>query len=386
MGLFKYSNVCYAFISRCTLYQHPRIRWSRRRRRSIPEPATRRRRSTYRQYYNNLRHQPDSSQQYLDHLYEKYNHGTSKPTLRHANFKIMKKFDFEEEMEPPTSVEKNDENFPTAVYTIYNVHGEPVGHRLYSYQPVYEPEEDEIVQHEETSEYENSDEEDELSHATVLKGGMFGDHSFSTDSNADNINKLKHDYFERYVDKRRKRFLNKNGDEVKKAMEISGEGETDLEFEDSDEKKELDLELEGDESKIDIVTKLPPEITTNPRIKRGINNEEFDTNHWTLKPSPDDSELNNEIHTDLLKVVPLTAKDNDDDDCENSKEMAVIPLKPNIEDTYKDYSKEMAVVPLQYNKTNSTEVDNILEKRDKRTSRKTDRLNQTTATIPKTYV
>ena len=372
-------------ISRCTLYQHPRIRWSRRRR-SIPEPEPeiRHRRSTYRQYYSNLHHQSDPSQQYLDHLYEKYNHGTSKPTLRHANFKIMKKFDFEEDLEPPTSVEKNDENFPTAVYTIYNVHGEPVGHRLYSYQPVYEPEEDDIIQHEDTSEYENSDEgDDELEHVTVLKGGMFGDHSLSTDSNADNINKLKHEYFERYVDKRRKRFLNKNLDDTKREMETSQE--TDFDHEGSDEKKEFDMELEGDESKIDTVTKLPPKVTTKARIKRGVNNEEFDTNNWTQKPSANDLELNNEINIDLLKVVPLISK-HDEDDCENkeSKEMSVIPLKPNLEDTYKDYSKEMAVVPLQYNKTNSTEVDNILDKRDKRTSRKTDRLNQTTATIPKT--
>lgn len=297
----------------------------------------------------------------------------------------MKKFDFEEELEPPTSVEKNDENFPTAVYTIYNVHGEPVGHRLYSYQPVYEPEEADIIPHEDTSEYENSDEgEDELEHITVLKGGMFGDHSLSTDSNADNINKLKHEYFERYVDKRRKRFLHKNLDDTKRGVE-SIEDETDFEHEGSDEKKEFDLELESDESKIDTVTKLPPEVTTKARIKRGINKEEFDTNNWTVKPSVGDSELNNEINVDLLKVMPLTTKDNDDD-CENkeSKEISVIPLKPNLEDTSKDYSKEMAVVPLQYNKTNSTEVDNILDKREKRTSRKTDRLNQTTSTIPKT--
>lgn len=295
----------------------------------------------------------------------------------------MKKFDFEEEMEPPTSAEKNDENFPTAVYTIYNVHGEPVGHRLYSYQPVYEPEEDDIIQHEDTSEYENSDEgEDELSHVTVLKGGMFGEHSLSTDSNAENINKLKHEYFERYVDKRRKRFLNKNLDDTKKGMQ-SGVEEDETDFESSDEKKEFDLELEGDESKFDAVTKLPPEITTKARIKREVNNEEFDTNNWTLRPSADDSELNNEINIDLLKVVPLTLK-HTGDDCKEDREMSVIPLKTNVEDTLKDYSKEMAVVPLQYNKTNSTEVDNILDKRDKRTSRKTDRLNQTTATIPKT--
>lgn len=386
------SRTPYILFSRCTLYQHPRIRWSRRRR-SITDPEIRHRRSTYlRQYYNNLRRHTDPSQQYVDQLYDKYNHETSKPTLRHANFKIMKKFDFDEEVEPASSGENNDENFPTAVYTIYNVHGEPIGHRLYSYQPVYEPEEDDIIQHEDTSEYDNADEghdEDDLSHVTVLKGGMFPDHSLNTDSNADNINKLKHEYFERYVDKRRKRFLNKNSDDLKKQLEEDPETEedgekrdVDLESEEDDTKKEMDLELEGDESKINLVTKIPPEITTKVRAKRGINKEEFDTNNWTFKPTADDLELNNEINVDLLKVIPLTTRFNDN--CKDSKEMAVLPLKPNAEEDHKDYNKEMAVVPLQYNNTNSTEVDNILDKRDKRTSRKTDRLNQTTATIPKT--
>ncbi|XP_050552078.1 uncharacterized protein LOC118277568 isoform X4 [Spodoptera frugiperda] len=365
-------------LPKCTLYQHPRIRWSRRRR-SIPDPEIRHRRSTYlRQYYNNLHRQTDPSQQYVDQLYDKYNHGTSKPTLRHANFKIMKKFDFDGDMETPTSNENNDENFPTAVYTIYNIHGEPIGHRLYSYQPVYEPEEDEIVQHGDTSEYEDSEEEnDELAHVTVLKGGMFDEHS--TDSNADNINKLKHEYFERYVDKRRKRFLIKISEDAKKNSDSTQDEEDDLELDGT--KKVLDMELEGDETKIDTVTKVPPESTTKVRIKRGINNEEYDTNNWTLKPTTEDINLNNEINLDLLKVVPLTTKLSELD-CEDSKEMTVIPLKHNFED--KDLGKEVAIVPLQYNKTNSTEVDNILDKRDKRTSRKTDRLNQTTATVPKT--
>lgn len=268
----------------------------------------------------------------------------------------MKKFDFEEETPPETSGENNDENFPTAVYTIYNVHGEPIGHRLYSYQPVYEPEEEDLIQHEDTSEYEDSAEDsDELSHVTVLKGGMFGDHSLSTDSNAENINKLKHEYFEKYVDKRRKRYLNKNLD---------------------DGKKEFDLELEGEESKVDLVTTPPTEITTKSRIKRAINHEEFDTNNWTITPVAQEPESNNEISVDLLKVVPLKV----DSSVEEKDNMTVIPLK----ESYNDINKEMAVVPLQYNNTNSTEVSNILDKREKRTSRKTDRLNQTTATIPKT--
>lgn len=374
-------------ISRCTLYQHPRIRWSRRRR-SIADPEIRHRRSTYlRQYYNGLRRHTDPSQQYLDQLYNKYNHGTSKPTLRHANFKIMKKFDFDEEVEPATSGENNGENFPTAVYTIYNVHGEPVGHRLYSYQPVYEPEEEDIVGHEETSEYEDSgDGEDELSHVTVLKGGMFPDHSLSTDNNAENINKLKHEYFERYVDKRRKRFSSKNLDGSLKVLSLESEEdmkkEDDSEMEDDDLKKEMDLELEGDESKVDLVTKIPLKTTTKARIKRGVNNEEFDTNNWTFKPTVENRDLNNEINENL-KVIPLTTK-RSKENSEESKEMTVIPIKSIYEGDVKDYNKEMAVVPLQYTNTNSTEVDNILDKREKRTSRKTDRLNQTTATIPKT--
>ncbi|CAB3232406.1 unnamed protein product [Arctia plantaginis] len=348
-------------LPKCTLYQHPRIRWSRRRR-SIPEPEIRHRRSTYlRQHYNNVRSQTDPTQQYVDQLYEKYNHATSKPTLRHANFKIMKKFDFEDETVPEASIESHDENLPTAVYTIYNVHGEPIGHRLYSYQPVYEPEDEEIIHHsEETSEYEDSGEEgDELSHATVLKGGLFDDNNLGIDSNAENINKLKHEYFEKYIDKRRKRYLNKNSNESK---------------------TEFDLELEEDGIKSDLMTTSATEVSTKVRPKRGIHIEEFDTNNWTLRPTAPDSESANHINTNLLKVVPLIK--NVDKSADN---MTVIPLKQSFEtENYKDYAKEIAVMPLQYNKTNSTEVDNILDKRDKRTSRKTDRLNQTTATVPKT--
>lgn len=273
----------------------------------------------------------------------------------------MKKFDFEEETVPNASIESHDENLPTAVYTIYNVHGEPIGHRLYSYQPVYEPEEEEIIHHSEgTSEYEDSGEEgDELSHATILKGGLFDDNNLSTDGNAENINRLKHEYFEKYIDKRHKRYLNKNSNESR---------------------KEFDLELEEDENKSDLMTTSPTEVSTKARRKRDIHIEESDTNNWTPRPTAQDSESSSNINLNLLKVVPLykhvyISGDN----------MTVIPLKQNYEtESYKKYTKEVAVVPLQYNKTNSTEVDNVLDKREKKTSRKTDRLNQTTATVPKT--
>ncbi|KOB66896.1 Sushi, von Willebrand factor type A, EGF and pentraxin domain-containing protein 1, partial [Operophtera brumata] len=320
-------------LPKCTLYQHPRIRWSRRRR-SIPEPEIRHRRSAYlRQYYTKLRHQTDPEHQYVDQLYEKYNHNKQKPTLRHANFKIMKKFDtdFEDDV---TTDDENPENFPTAVYTVYNVHGEPVGHRLYSYQPVYEPE---IDTSDDVSEYEDSSESDAANDITVLKGGLFPDHNDSKE----NINKLKHQYFERYLDKRRKRYLNKSSE---------------------NDKTELSMELQEDESVIDA---KKSKIKTTPRVrrKRNIYHEEFDREHWTIKPTGQVLELNNDIE-DLLKVIPLEVK--------------------AVNDTAKENSHEMAVIPLQYNKTNSTEVDNILDKREKRTSRKTDRLNQTTAAIPKT--
>ncbi|KAG6451661.1 uncharacterized protein LOC115444557 [Manduca sexta] len=310
-------------LPKCTLYQHPRIRWSRRRR-SIDTELRHRRSAYLRQYYNSLRRQTNPTQQYIDELYDKYNHGTQKPTLRHANFKIMKKFDdFEEDIVPGT-VDDNDENFPTAVYTVYNVHGEPIGHRLYSYQPVYEPEDDDIIEHDDEIDYQDSDSYD-LPHATILKGGVFAD---KLDDSIENIDKLKHEYFERYIDKRRKRFLNKN----------------------SDVKKDLDDELDSMESTVETVTAIAK------RRKRYVNEEE----HYREFTKPiNDLEVTNDISTELLKVIPL---------------------KRNQTES----SKEVAVIPLQHNKTNSTEVDNILDKRDKRTSRKTDRLNQTTATVPKT--
>lgn len=252
----------------------------------------------------------------------------------------MKKFDtdFEDDM---TTNDENSENFPTAVYTVYNVHGEPVGHRLYSYQPVYESE---INTSDDVSEYEDSSESDEANHITILKGGLFPDHS----DNEENINKLKHQYFERYFDKRRKRYLNKSGEEDNKSTE--------------EEKTELSMELPGDESVLD-TTKSTSETATKVRRKRNVYYEEFGREHWTFRPTVQNIDLNNDIE-DLLKVIPLDVK--------------------AVNDTKSEYSHEMAVIPLQYNKTNSTEVDNILDKREKRTSRKTDRLNQTTATIPKT--
>jgi hypothetical protein len=253
----------------------------------------------------------------------------------------MKKFDteFDDDLATGTDQNSDEENYPTAVYTVYNVHGEPIGHRLYSYQPVYEPEEDELVENVKSSEYEDSNEFDDLSHVTVLKGGLFPDRKIG-EKNAKNINRLKHDYFERYVDKRRKRFLNTKTS--------------------SEPLKDDELDLEAD-STIQITTST----TATPRkarLKRYINNEETDREAWTSKPTRN-AELINDVTNDLLKVIPLENNDNKSDS---------------------DLSREMAVIPLQYHSTNSTEVDNILDKRDKRTSRKTDRLNQTTAAIPKT--
>lgn len=246
----------------------------------------------------------------------------------------MKKFDTGFEDDVPKEDDSN-ENLPTAVYTVYNVHGEPIGHRLYSYQPVYEPEIG--ISHEDVAEYEDSSESDDMQHVTVLKGGMFHDKS----DTEDNINKLKHDYFEKYLDKRSKRYLNKNIDDIK---------------------KELDTDLQGEETTF-VETTKSTDNAAKVRRKRNVNVEELARENWTFKPTVDDSDINNDINVDLLKVIPL---------------------EKSINTTEHDLSKEMAVIPLQYNKTNSTEVDNILDKRDKRTSRKTDRLNQTTATIPKT--
>ncbi|CAG4983211.1 unnamed protein product [Parnassius apollo] len=333
-------------LPKCTLYQHPRIRWSRRRR-SIPEPEIRHRRSAYlRQYYNKLQRQTDPNQDYLNQLYNKYNHDTQKPTLRHANFKLMKKFDLDLEEEDEiigSNVQNDEENYPTAVYTVYNVHGEPIGHRLYAYQPVYEPEEEDIVHHEDVSEYEDSEEfdNDSPSRMTVLKGGLFPDHEFATkDEISNGINALKRQYFERYIDKRHKRFLNQNITE--------------------EVKKHLDVDLQSDENK-----NVPTSTEKNQilsRVKRHIIREESDSEISTLSPIAKTSGVYHDV-IDILKVIPLKLR----------------------KDTSNDVSeKENAVIPIQYNKTNSTNVDNILEKRDKRTSRKTDRLNQTTASVPKT--
>ncbi|KAJ2938869.1 hypothetical protein O0L34_g17677 [Tuta absoluta] len=347
----------------CTLYQHPRIRWSRRRR-SIPEPEIRHRRSAYlRQYYQNLRRQTDPTQQAVDQLFDKYNHNKDKPTLRHANFKMMKKLDTDVDDEIPIdNVETSDkENFPTAVYTVYNVHGEPIGHRFYSYQPAYEPEDEDLVgHHEEISEYEDSSELDEPPGVTILKGGQFPENDIKV-SNADSINKLKHDYFERYVDKRRKRFSNKSGEEMKE-IDINLEGESSK----IDSQKIIKKDVRKEKTK-DVFesTKLTTDKTKTTRIKRGINMEEADRLLLTERPAKEPV-YNNEINHEMLKVIPLEAY-----------------LKTE-QPTNPTEHREMAVIPLQYNSTNSTEVGNIFERRDKRTSRKSDRLNQTTATIPKT--
>ncbi|XP_045540469.1 uncharacterized protein LOC106717941 [Papilio machaon] len=329
-------------LPKCTLYQHPRIRWSRRRR-SITEPEIRHRRSTYlRQYYNNLRRQTDPNQEYINQLYNKYNHDTQKPTLRHANFKIMKKLDLnleEDDEMVGSDVGNDEENFPTAVYTVYNVHGEPIGHRLYSYQPVYEPEDEDVVLHEDVAEYEDSGEfDDDSTHITILKGGLFPDHELATkDDMTSGINALKHQYFDRYVDKRHKRFSNQNNT--------------------NELKKEIDIDLQSAETSVQTTT----DKSKIARSKRNINVEETEREIFTVSPIAKTSGIYHEV-TDILKVVPLKLKN----------------------DTLNEIGKEMSVIPLQNNRTNSTDVINIFERRDKRTSRKTDRLNQTTASVPKT--
>lgn len=255
----------------------------------------------------------------------------------------MKKHDadFEDDeykMEPDVP---DGENFPTAVYTVYNVHGEPIGHKFYSYQPVYEPEDDEIIHREDSTEYESSEESEEEPNFTILKGGFFSDHEFDDKNEiSENINKLKHQYFERYVEKRRKRFLNmKNSDDIK---------------------KELDFDLNATESTNSHVT---TELTeTKVRRRRDVNNEELNTDAPTKYIILQSANPNNDLDDEFLKVIPLN------DEHKNNKSN-----KSEL---------EMAIIPLEYKNTNSTEVAN--DKREKRTSRKTDRLNQTTATIPKT--
>ncbi|CAG9571132.1 unnamed protein product [Danaus chrysippus] len=330
-------------LPKCTLYQHPRIRWSRRRR-SIPEVELRHKRSAYlRQYYNKLR-QSDASQEAVDELYDKYNRENQKPTLRHANFKLMKKFDLEYEGEEDDMMGSDipdDGNFPTAVYTVYNVHGEPVGHKFYSYQPVYEPEEDELVHRVDSMEYEDSAGL-ENDHLTILKGGMFPDNDIeNTNEVSENINKLKHQYFERYVDKRRKRFL------TLKPTDSSG--------------KEVDFELNSTDSN-QVTTVI---VDMKSRVKRNVNIEESDTEvptkHSLLMES-----LFNESDPETLKVIPLPP---------STRELR--------NDNVISSQKELAFFLEQFNNKTSGGT-NIGEKREKRTSRKTDRLNQTTASVPKT--
>lgn len=285
----------------------------------------------------------------------------------------MKKLDTDiEDNDEDAPIDKPDGEFPTAVYTVYNVHGEPIGHRLYSYQPVYEPEEDEIVQHhEDISEYQDNDELDELPNVTVLKGGLFAEHGRSNE-NEKKINKLKHQYFERYLDKRRKRFSSsKHNDEVKKELDIDLQGADSKKSERKhrvDNKKDLDLDLDAEET-ISTITVISS--TAKPRIKRDVISEEYHRD-WTTIPSQEDH--TNDINH-LLKVIPLQSLDLEAKATVDSKSEHNVIKSDEI---------GMAVIPLYYKSTNSTDVDNILDKRDKRTSRKADRLNQTTATIPKT--
>ncbi|KAG7300622.1 hypothetical protein JYU34_014915 [Plutella xylostella] len=341
-------------LPKCTLYQHPRIRWSRRRR-SIPDTELRQKRAAFlRQYYNDLQRKQDSnpSQDYIENLYDKYNAPSNhKPTLRHANFKTMKKFDIElesdDEMLPGSDISSHieDTNLPTAMYTVYNVHGEPIGHRLYSYQPVYEPEEEDIVPHDGSLEFESTDSLEDIPNMTVLKGGLFPDHQLlNPDDKTGNINKLKHQYFERYVDKRRKRFL----------TQISNTGEND----ELDNLNENDMELQVSESKP--ITTAVPLLAAKSRKKRDIVLKHLDP----VSNDLENNDKNEDGAMEHLKVIPL------------NRSVTYNVTKEELG------SKEMAVIPM-YQKTNSTEVDNFLEKRDKRTSRKTDKLNQTTATVPK---
>lgn len=284
----------------------------------------------------------------------------------------MKKLDTNIEDED-IPVEAPDGEYPTAVYTVYNVHGEPIGHRLYSYQPVYEPEEDDIIQtHEDISEYQDDGDLGELPNVTVLKGGLFPDHGHSKE-NENNINKLKHQYFVRYLDKRRKRYSSsKNGDDVKKEMDIELQGADSKKNERKHRvnlKKDLDLDLEAEESKS---TTTVTGSTVIPRVKRDVISEEYHR-EWTTIPSRE--EYRNEIMNNMLEVIPLQSLD--------LEAKATVDSK-SVHNVINSDDKEMVVIPLQYKSTSSTEVVNILDKRDKRTSRKTDRLNQTTATIPKT--
>lgn len=286
----------------------------------------------------------------------------------------MKKLDTNiEDEDEDVSAETPDGEYPTAVYTVYNVHGEPIGHRLYSYQPVYEPEEEDIIQHhEDISEYQDDDELDELPNVTVLKGGLFHEHGRGKETEK-NINKLKHQYFERYLDKRRKRYSSsKNGDEVKKEMDVELQGADSkkrVRKHRVDNKLDLDLDLEAEESRSTITI---IGSTVKPRVKRDLVREEYHRD-WTTIPIK--KEYTNEIMNNMLKVIPLQSLD--------LEAKATVDSKSEHNAINRN-DKEMAVIPLQYKSTNSTEVENILDKRDKRTSRKTDRLNQTTATIPKT--
>lgn len=242
------------------------------------------------------------------------------------------------------AIERNDgeENFPTAVYTVYNIHGVPIGHRLYSYQPAYEPEESDQFSQEDSNDYNDSI-DDSPPHVTVLKGGIFPDHEFGPQNGkSNNINKLKHQYFTRYIDRRKKRFLTQMSK---------------IKFNKDNEHKNVDVELDQSESKITVKND-----TLKSRSKRNI-----------------DKVNSNDASSESNAVEILTTENN----------LKVLPIEHSLHNESSNLMSngtmdEMLVMPLQNNKTNSTEVENLIDKRDKRTSRKTDRLNQTIVTVPKT--
>lgn len=296
----------------------------------------------------------------INKLYNKYNSNSDiKPTLRHANYKLMKKYDIEDEgyndedtLKDEIERSDDEENFPTAVYTVYNVHGEPIGHRLYSYQPAYEPEDSDILGDDDSIEYKTNESIEENPHITVLRGGMFPDHQFQNipTQKAGRINKLKHQYFARYIDKRRKRFL---------TQVSNGSNDDDLNI----ERKNLDIDLEQSESKIDFIN-IENKLNFS-RSKRDVS--KVVKHNGTSTAQHLDKYSNEVIPNDNLSVIPLSTKSTFNDSI-----------------TSNDSSTEQKfVIPLYNIKTNSTEVQNVLDKKDKRTSRKSDRLNQT-STVPKT--
>lgn len=240
----------------------------------------------------------------------------------------MKKFDDEEEIEEHVVPNTEGDEIPTAVYTVYNVNGDPIGHRLLSFQPVYENDDTDQDTKASSVEYELSDAE-ELPNMTVLKGGLFSDRSLNSPfDKTSNIKKLKHAYLQRYLDKRRKR--------------LAGQGSTEN-VPETATKKDMNVELFAAENSVEITTVSPENQNKTKRVRRNA-------------------------------LIDLGQPN---EDLENTNELSVIPLNKNHIDNNDVIDQEMSVIPLQYNSTNSTEIDNLLDKRDKRTNRKSDRLNST---------